>query len=227
MPTARILIIDDEKNILELITAYLDQEDFEYKTALDGESGLDLALSYQPDLIVLDIMLPGLDGIELLTRLRRESDVYVILLTARGEETDKIIGLSVGADDYLSKPFSPRELVARIKAALRRIHSQPGKIQENVMVFPGLRIDLNSRQAWKDDQLVDLTTTEYDILHVLADHSGMVLSREQLLDKVWGFDYYGEIRVVDVHVGHLRKKIGGKYIATVRGVGYRFDSNKG
>ncbi|RLC98114.1 MAG: DNA-binding response regulator [Chloroflexi bacterium] len=227
MPKARILIIDDEKNILELITAYLDQEDFEYKTALDGESGLDLALSYQPDLIVLDIMLPGLDGIELLTRLRRESDVYVILLTARGEETDKIIGLSVGADDYLSKPFSPRELVARIKAALRRIHSQPGKIQENVMVFPGLRIDLNSRQAWKDDQLVDLTTTEYDILHVLADHSGMVLSREQLLDKVWGFDYYGEIRVVDVHVGHLRKKIGGKYIATVRGVGYRFDSNKG
>jgi len=227
MPTARILIIDDEKNILELITAYLDQEDFEYKTALDGESGLDLALSYQPDLIVLDIMLPGLDGIELLTRLRRESDVYVILLTARGEETDKIIGLSVGADDYLSKPFSPRELVARIKAALRRIHRKKKKIQENVMVFPGLRIDLNSRQAWKDDQLVDLTTTEYDILHVLADHSGMVLSREQLLDKVWGFDYYGEIRVVDVHVGHLRKKIGGKYIATVRGVGYRFDSNKG
>ena len=226
MPKARILIIDDEKNILELITAYLDQEDFEYKTALDGESGLDLALSYQPDLIVLDIMLPGLDGIELLTRLRRESDVYVILLTARGEETDKIIGLSVGADDYLSKPFSPRELVARIKAALRRIHSQPGKIQENVMVFPGLRIDLNSRQAWKDDQLVDLTTTEFEILQVLADHSGMVLSREQLLDKVWGFDYYGEIRVVDVHVGHLRKKIGEKYIATVRGVGYRFDSNK-
>ena len=126
MPKARILIIDDEKNILDLIVAYLEQEDFEYKTALDGETGLALALSYQPDLIVLDIMLPGLDGIELLSRLRRESDVYVIMLTARGEETDKIIGLSVGADDYLSKPFSPRELVARIKAALRRIHSQPG-----------------------------------------------------------------------------------------------------
>jgi two-component system alkaline phosphatase synthesis response regulator PhoP len=226
MPKARILIIDDEKNILDLIVVYLEQEDFEYKTATDGETGLDLALSYKPDLIVLDIMLPGLDGIELLTRLRRESNVYVIMLTARGEETDKIVGLSVGADDYLSKPFSPRELLARIKAALRRIHSRPGKIQENVMDFPGLRIDLNSRQARKDEQLIDLTTTEFEILQVLADHSGTVLSREQLLDKVWGFDYYGEIRVVDVHVGHLRKKIGEKYITTVRGIGYSFDGNK-
>lgn len=226
MSKAKILIIDDEKSILDLITAYLDQEDYDYKTASDGEAGWDLALNYMPDLIVLDIMLPGLDGIEILSRLRRESDVYVIMLTARGEETDKIVGLSVGADDYLTKPFSPRELIARIKAALRRLHSQPAKIPNLVRNFPGLKIDPNSRQIWRDDQLIELTTTEFDILQVLVDHRGMVLSREQLLDKVWGFDYYGEIRVVDVHVGHLRKKIGEDYITTVRGVGYRFNSSE-
>lgn len=226
MAKAKILIIDDEKSILDLITAYLDQEDYDYKTASDGEAGLDLALNYMPDLIVLDIMLPGLDGIEILSRLRRESDVYVIMLTARGEETDKIIGLSVGADDYLTKPFSPRELIARIKAALRRLQSQPAKTPNLVRNFPGLKIDPNSRQIWRDDQLIELTTTEFDILQVLVDHRGMVLSREQLLDKVWGFDYYGEIRVVDVHVGHLRKKIGEDYITTVRGVGYRFNSSE-
>ena len=220
----KILVIDDEKSIRDLVTAYLDREGFKYKTAPDGESGLELARIYQPDLIVLDIMLPGLDGIELLTRLRKESDVYVIMLTARGDETDKIIGLSVGADDYLAKPFSPRELIARIKAALRRLHQQTGQNKDHVKVYLGLRIDPNSRQVWKDDQLVDLTTTEFEILQVLSDHRGMVLSREQLLDKVWGGDYYGEIRVVDVHVGHVRKKIGEEYIATVRGVGYRFDS---
>jgi two-component system alkaline phosphatase synthesis response regulator PhoP len=227
MAKAKILLIDDEKSILDLITAYLDQEDYDYKTAADGESGLELALSYKPDLIVLDIMLPRLDGIELLTRLRRDSDVYVIMLTARGEETDKIIGLSVGADDYLSKPFSPRELVARIKAALRRLQSHTSRRLDQVKYFHGLKIDPNSMQAWKNDQLIELTTTEFEILQVLSDHHGMVLSREQLLDKVWGFDYYGEIRVVDVHVGHLRKKIGEGYITTVRGVGYRFESSEG
>lgn len=226
MSNAKILIIDDEQSILDLVTAYLDQEDFEYKTAADGETGLEMARSYRPDLIVLDIMLPRLDGIELLTRLRRESDVYVIMLTAKGEEIDKVIGLSVGADDYLAKPFSPRELVARIKAALRRLHQQTGQIQDHIKVYPGLRIDTNSRQAWKDDELVELTATEFDLLQVLTDHRGMVLSRAQLLDKVWGHDYFGEIRVVDVHVGHVRKKIGEGYIATVRGVGYRFDSTE-
>lgn len=224
MSKHKILVVDDEKSIRDLVTAYLDREDYDYKTASDGECGLELARSYQPDLIVLDIMLPGLDGIEFLTRLRRESDVYVIMLTARGEETDKIIGLSVGADDYLVKPFSPRELVARIKAALRRLQQKPGQNQDHVKVYEGLRIDFNSRQVWKDDQLIDLTMTEFDILQVLSAHRGMVLSREQLLEKVWAGDYYGEIRVVDVHVGHVRKKIGEEYIATVRGVGYRFDS---
>ncbi len=227
MPEGKILIIDDEQSILDLVTAYLDREDLEYKTAVDGEAGLEMARTYRPDVIVLDIMLPNMDGIELLTRLRRESDVYVIMLTAKGEEIDKVIGLSVGADDYLVKPFSPRELIARIKAALRRLHQQAGPSQDHEKVFQGLRIDTRGRQVWKDENLIDLTTTEFDILKVLADHQGMVLSREQLLDKVWGHDYFGEFRVVDVHVGHVRMKIGEGYIATVRGVGYRFDGKGG
>jgi two-component system alkaline phosphatase synthesis response regulator PhoP len=226
MTEGRILIIDDEQSILDLIVAYLEQEGFEYRTALDGIVGLDLARTFHPEIIVLDIMLPGMDGIEMLTRLRRESDVYVIMLTAKGEETDKVVGLSVGADDYLTKPFSPRELIARIKAAFRRLHQQTGPTQDHVKEYPGLRIDTNSRQVWVDEKLVDLTTTEFDLLLVLADHRGMVLSREQLLDKIWGHDYFGEIRVVDVHLGHVRKKIGERYIATVRGVGYRFDSKE-
>ncbi len=224
MPEGKILIIDDEQGILDLIVAYLEREGFEYKTATDGNAGLDLARIFQPEIIVLDIMLPGIDGIELLTRLRRESDVYVIMLTAKGDETDKVVGLSVGADDYLTKPFSPRELVARIKAALRRLHQQAGPPQDHMKEFPGLRIDTSSRQVWVDEELVDLTTTEFDLLLALVDHRGMVLSREQLLDQIWGHDYYGEIRVVDVHIGHIRQKIKGEYILTVRGIGYRFDS---
>ncbi len=176
-------------------------------------------------------MLPGMDGIELLTRLRRQSDVYVIMLTAKSEETDKIIGLSVGADDYLTKPFSPRELVARIKAALRRYGQQRSDMAEShVLAFRHLRIDVNARQIWKDDQPVELTTIEFDLLHALAEHRGRVLSREQLLERVWGHDFYGEARVVDVHLGHIRKKIEGdparpELIVTVRGVGYRFEDD--
>ncbi len=167
-------------------------------------------------------MLPGMDGIELLSRLRRESDAYVIMLTAKSEETDKIVGLSVGADDYVTKPFSPRELVARIKAALRRIRSGRGSLEGGVLAFEHMRIDNGSRQIWVDDQLVDLTATEFDLLRTLAEHRGMVMSREQLLEKIWGHEYYGELRVVDVHIGHIRQKLGGRFIVTVRGVGYRF-----
>lgn len=223
----KILVIDDEQNILDLVTAYLRKEDFEYYTATDGPSGLNSARAYNPDIIVLDIMLPGMDGIELLTQLRRESDVYVIMLTARTEEIDKILGLSVGADDYLTKPFSPRELVARIKAALRRIHSSPQQRRGNIITTPHLRIDTASRQVWVEDELIELTSTEFDLLKTLVEHRGMVLSREQLLEKVWGYDYYGEIRVVDVHLGHIRKKLGpNNEITTVRGVGYRFEKER-
>jgi two-component system alkaline phosphatase synthesis response regulator PhoP len=220
---AKILIIDDEPSIVNLVSAYLKPEGYEVFTASDGPSGLKAAKAYKPDLIVLDIMLPGLDGIELLSRLRRESDVYVILLTARTEETDKIVGLSVGADDYVTKPFSPRELVARIKAALRRLKAGTGSGESGVMSFKRVMIDSGARTVTVDSQPIDLTAIEFDLLKALAENRGRVLTREQLLEKVWGGSYFGEMRVVDVHLGHVRQKLGGDFIATVRGVGYRFE----
>jgi two-component system alkaline phosphatase synthesis response regulator PhoP len=219
----KILVIDDEPSIVNLVTAYLKPEGYEVYTAADGPSGLKAAKAYKPDLIVLDVMLPGLDGIELLSRLRRESDVYVILLTARTEETDKIVGLTVGADDYVTKPFSPRELVARIKAALRRLKAGTGSGESAIMAFKRVTIDPGARTVMVDDQLVDLTAIEFDLLKSLAENRGRVLTREQLLEKVWGGSYFGEMRVVDVHLGHVRQKLGGEFIATVRGVGYRFE----
>jgi len=193
-------------------------------TAVDGVSGFKAAQVFKPDLIILDVMLPGMDGIELLSRLRRESDVYVILLTARTEETDKIVGLSVGADDYVTKPFSPRELTARVKAALRRLQSGAGAGSEvRVLAFRHVRIDVAGRQVTVDDKSIDLTALEFDILRALAENRGRVLTRDQLLEKVWGGEYYGETRVVDVHLGHVRQKIGDQFIVTVRGVGYRFE----
>lgn len=227
MNTPKILVIDDEPSILNLVTSYLRAEEYDYSTASDGTSGLKAARAYQPDLIVLDIMLPGMDGIEVLSQLRRESDVYVIMLTAKSEETDKVIGLSVGADDYLTKPFSPRELMARIKAALRRLRTGSNLPHGEIITTDHLRIDPSSRQVWDDDELIDLTITEFDLLLTLAEHRGMVLSREQLLEKVWGGEYFGEIRVVDVHLGHVRKKLGAHHnITTVRGIGYRFEKER-
>jgi two-component system alkaline phosphatase synthesis response regulator PhoP len=227
MTQARILVVDDEQSILDLVTAYLRQEGYEVHTATDGPSGLEAAREYDPDLVVLDIMLPGFDGLELLTRLRRRSGVYVILLTARSEETDKIVGLSLGADDYLTKPFSPRELVARVKAALRRLRDGVGPAGSTTMAFRHVRIDAGSREVWVDGEPVNLTPTEFDLLKTLAEHRGIVLSREQLLQQVWGYDFYGEERVVDVHIGHIRQKLGDdRFIATVRGVGYRFEDEE-
>ena len=165
-----------------------------------------------------------MDGIEVLTRLRRESDVYVIMLTAKSEETDKIVGLSVGADDYVTKPFSPRELVARVKAALRRVRAGGGAMEASILAFRRVRIDVGRRQVWVGDRLVELTSTEFDLLKTLAEYRGLVLSREQLLQNVWGYDFYGEERVVDVHIGHIRQKLDDPdLIITVRGVGYRFE----
>ncbi|MGQ9833203.1 MAG: response regulator [Candidatus Villigracilaceae bacterium] len=223
MSSAKILVIDDEPSILNLVSSYLKKDGFEVYTSADGPSGLKAARAYKPDLIVLDLMLPGMDGLEVLTRLRRESDVYVILLTARTEETDKIVGLSVGADDYVTKPFSPRELMARIKAALRRI--QVGaSTTAGILSFAHLHIDTGARTVTVDDRLVNLTAMEFDLLRALAEQRGRVLTREQLLEKVWGTNYYGDLRVVDVHVGHVRQKLGrDDLIVTVRGVGYRFE----
>ena len=221
----KILVIDDEPSIINLVSAYLKPEGYEVYTATDGNAGLKAAHAFKPDLIILDLMLPGMDGIELLTRLRRESDVYVIMLTARTDETDKIIGLSVGADDYVTKPFSPRELVARIKAALRRINTGTASGEERtVLSFKHILIDVGAHTVSVDNVPVELTSIEFDLLHALAENRGRVLSREQLLEKIWGADYFGEMRVVDVHLGHVRQKLGNEsLIATVRGVGYRFE----
>ena len=228
MPEAKILLVDDERSILDLVTVYLKPEGYQVFTAVDGPSALKAARAFKPDLIVLDVMLPGMDGVEVLSQLRRESAVYVILLTAKAEETDKIVGLSVGADDYLTKPFSPRELVARIKAALRRLRSGQALPDQAVLAFPHVRIDTGSRKVSVDDRQLELTSIEFELLRALAEHAGRVLSREQLLEKVWGYDYYGEIRVVDVHVGHIRRKLGeDRFIATVRGAGYRFEDLEG
>jgi len=221
----KILVVDDEPSITNLVSVYLKPGGCEVFTASDGNAGLKAARAFKPDLIILDVMLPGMDGIELLSRLRRESDVYVIMLTARTEETDKIIGLSVGADDYVTKPFSPRELVARVKAALRRIEAGSNSNRErSVFSFQHVRIDVGARKVTVDENLIELTTVEFDLLKALAENHGRVLSREQLLEIVWGGQYFGEIRVVDVHLGHVRQKLGREdLIATVRGVGYRFE----
>ena len=227
IPMAKILVIDDEPSIVNLVTAYLKPEGYVVYTASDGITGLKAARAYKPDLVVLDLMLPGMDGIELLSQLRRESNVYVILLTARTEETDKIVGLSIGADDYVTKPFSPRELVARVKAALRRLQPGTGAGSEDIILaFRHVRIDTGAHLVTVDERPVELTAVEFDLLKTLAEARGRVLSRDQLLEIVWGGTYYGEMRVVDVHLGHIRQKLGpGSYITTVRGVGYRFEDD--
>ncbi len=227
-----ILVIDDEQNILDLIGAYLRREGYRVLTAQDGVNGLKLAQSGRPDIVILDVMLPGMDGIDVLRELRRTSSTYVIMLSARSEETDRIVGLTLGADDYVTKPFSPRELVARVKAALRRLSAPASTIAAPAALeFRRLRIDAGRRQVWKDNQPVELTEIEFDILWALARHRGLVLTRQQILSQVWGEDYYGEERVVDVHIGKIRRKLEDdpdqpSFIVTVRGVGYRFEEQE-
>lgn len=221
----KILVVDDEITLLKTVRAYLEQEGYTVQTTTDGRSALHLFRQFQPDLVVLDIMLPEIDGLEVLRQLRQSSEVYVIMLTAKADEADKVIGLGLGADDYVTKPFSPRELVARIKAALRRLGVSSTKKE---LVSAHLRLDEEARLAWKDGRPLDLTPIEFDLLHTLMRHDGRALSREQLIEQVWGYDYYGDDRVVDVHIGRLRKKIEADpthptFIATVWGAGYRFE----
>lgn len=226
MTDAKILVVDDEETVLRTLRAYLEPEGFTVYTAADGPEALKVARTYRPDLIVLDLMLPGMDGLEVLRHLRQQSEVYVLLLTAKATETDKLVGLGMGADDYLTKPFSPRELVARVKVILRRgRHPENG---EPALVFRRLRIDASARKVWKDGQQAELTPIEFDLLLALAQHSGRVLSREQLIEHVWGHDYYGDERVADVHIGRIRRKIEDDpanpvLIVTVRAAGYRFE----
>ncbi len=228
MDQIKILVVDDEPNIVSTVRAYLEKDNFRVFTASTGPEALDAARRLDPDLIVLDIMLPGLDGLDLLREVRKQSDVYVLMLTAKTEETDRIVGLTMGADDYMTKPFSPRELVARVKAILRRDRGTTGAQETVRLAFERLVIHLDEHRAWKDGEEIELTAMEFDLLHVFARHPGLVLSREQLVRQVWEYDYYGDDRVVDVHVGRLRKKIEDEpasptLITTVRGAGYRFE----
>ncbi len=219
-----VLLVDDERNLVELIQGYLEGEGFVVLAAYDGPTALELARTGKPDLVVLDLMLPGLDGLEVCRRLRRFSDAYVLMLTAKAEEIDKIVGLAVGADDYLTKPFSPRELVARAKAMLRRPRATGPAAEPEApppRQFGDLVIDEARHEVTLRGEALPLTTREFALLLNLASHPGRVFTRAQLLERVWGNEYY------DVHVGNLRKKLEDdparpRYVETVRGVGYRF-----
>ncbi|TAK36002.1 MAG: response regulator transcription factor [Chloroflexota bacterium] len=224
------MVVDDEESLVRLVRSYLEREGYEVFSARDGEEAVTLARQVQPDLVVLDLMLPGIDGVEVCRRLRQFSDAYVIMLTARVEEIDKIVGLSVGADDYVTKPFSPRELVARVKAMLRRPRSSTA-VDEIAppQHFGELTIDLAGHRVLKSGVEVILTPLEYKLLTTLSSAPRRVFTREQLLERVWGHDYFGDDHVVDVHIASLRKKLEDdpsrpRWIRTVRGAGYRFDT---
>ena len=225
MRSPLVLVVDDEDQIREIVRRYLTADGIDVVEAADGPSAIEAFTTHRPDIVVLDVMLPGFDGIEVLRRIRAAGDAYVVMLTARTEETDRIIGLSVGADDYVSKPFSPRELVTRVKALLRRPHMAGAAPQRRT--FGALTIDSERREVQVGDRPVGLSALEFDLLDALCSRPGQVFTRRQLLERVWGFDYYGDERVVDVHIRNLRRELGDDadaptWIATVRGVGYRF-----
>lgn len=219
-----ILLVDDEPSIIQLVRMYLEQEGYRVEAAGDGLAALQAVQAKNPALVVLDVMLPEIDGFEVCRRLRAENNpVLVIMLTARDEDIDKIVGLELGADDYLTKPFNPRELVARVRAMLRRVN-RPIQDTEHAVIYLGdLVIDAARREVNAADQPVNLRTQEFDLLLTFAEHKGLVLTREQLLNLAWGYDYFGQTRTVDVHVAHLRKKISASNvrIETVTGVGYK------
>jgi DNA-binding response OmpR family regulator len=224
--TPHVLVVDDEHALADLVAAYLTKDGFRVTSTGDGEDALRLARDHEPDVVVLDLGLPGIDGIEVCRQLRTFSDCYVLMLTARSEEVDKLIGLSVGADDYLTKPFSPRELVARVRVLLRRPRGPAADDSTGPLRFGALEVDVAGREVHLDGAMVALTRTEFDILAALATAPKVVFSRRQLIDAVWGGEWYGDEHLVDVHIGHLRRKLGddaetGRFIRTVRGVGYR------
>ncbi len=221
MTRETILVVDDERNIIELARLYLENEGYVVESASDGAEALNKVQALRPALVVLDLMLPQVDGWEVCRRLRAEGEVPIIMLTARSDDVDKIVGLELGADDYLTKPFNPRELVARVKAVLRR--SERKLSSTSPLTVGHLTIDPARREATLAGKRLDLRAKEFDLLYTLAEHRGLVLSREQLLDLAWGFDFYGETRTVDVHVAHLRDKLKDSQVVieTVWGVGYK------
>jgi DNA-binding response OmpR family regulator len=222
----RVLVVDDEGPIRSVVRGFLEREGMQVAEASDGPAAVEEARAFAPDVVVLDIMLPGFDGLEVLRRIRSFSDPYVLMLTARSEEVDRIVGLTVGADDYLTKPFSPRELAARVQALLRRRRGAASTAGEGVLRTGDLVIDRPRRLVTVAGRQVELTTFEFAILEALARDPGVVLTRQQLLDTVWGIDFVGDDHVLEVHVGNLRRKLGDeppdpRYVETVRGVGYR------
>lgn len=228
----RVLVVDDEPDIRDIVRGYLERETLEVMEAGSGPMAVELARAARPDVVVLDLMLPGFDGLEVCRQLRTFSDAYVIMLTARTEEVDRIVGLSLGADDYLAKPFSPRELVARVRALLRRpraTSAEPASDRSPVLERAGLRVDERRRDTRIEGRPVELTPIEFDLLTALMREPGVVFTRQQLLDRVWGSDFFGADHIVDVHIGNLRRKLAEdpmdpRYIGTVRGVGYRFQA---
>lgn len=234
----KILVVDDEISLQETLAYNLKKQGYEVQTTGDGAEALDLAREMKPDLIVLDVMLPGLDGFEICRILRKEMTTPVLMLTARDDEIDRVVGLEVGADDYMAKPFSMRELIARVKAMLRRVRlireevntgeGQDGRPKKEVLEFDNLRIDMTRREITVNGEVVPFKPKEYELLTFLAQHQGQVLSREFILERVWGWDFIGDSRTVDVHVRWLREKIENdpaspRRIITVRGAGYRFE----
>lgn len=223
---ASVLIVDDDANICELVRLYLEKEGFIIACAYDGEEALSLFKQKNPDLVVLDLMLPKLDGMEVCREIRKSSAVPIIMLTAKGETFDKVLGLEMGADDYIVKPFEPKELVARVKAVLRRTQSAP-KEQAQVVSYPGICISLVNYELTLGDESISIPPKELELLYHLASHPNRVYTREQLLEEVWGFDYFGDSRTVDVHVKRLREKLEGHedgwQLKTVWGVGYKFE----
>jgi DNA-binding response OmpR family regulator len=222
----RVLVVDDEPPIRSVVRGFLEREGMQVAEASDGPAGVEEGRTFAPDVVVLDIMLPGFDGLEVLRRIRSFSDPYVLMLTARAEEVDRIVGLTVGADDYLTKPFSPRELAARVQALLRRRRGAAAGAGEDVLRAGDLIVDRPRREVTVAGRPIELTTLEFAILEALARDPGVVLTRQQLLDTVWGIDFVGDDHVLEVHVGNLRRKLGDepvkpRFVETVRGVGYR------
>lgn len=226
VPAKRILVVDDEPLITESLKYSLEQEGFQVSVAHNGHQALETARASRPDLIVLDIMLPGMDGWETCRRLRQESTVPIIMLTARGQEIDRVLGLEMGADDYLAKPFSFRELLARIRATFRRVAFEEASKAAQIQIGD-VRLELAAHKVFKQDQALTLTQKEYDLLRTLMSHAGRVVTRAELLDQVWGVEWLGDTRTLDVHIRWVREKVEAnpsrpRYIQTVRGVGYRF-----
>jgi DNA-binding response OmpR family regulator len=217
----KILVVDDERNIVQLTRLYLTKEGFEVEAAYDGRQALEKVQAHQPDLIVLDVMMPEMDGFEVCRELRKTSNVPIIILTARTDDVDKVVGLELGADDYVTKPFNPRELVARIKAVLRR--AQAAGAPATVLEGGGLRIDVPRREATLDGRPLTLRSKEFELLSTFLQNEGIVMDRERLIQLIWGHDFYGDSRTIDVHVAWLREKLAGSHvqIQTVWGIGYK------